>query len=400
MTEKQLTRLIEKYLSGEASEKEKKRVDAWYESYDLNRLEFAHNEEEEAASSHRSLQIIRDRIAQQRLAERTDASKKRRGEKTIYRWMAAAAIAALVLGISYFFASETKHIPVTAASPTESGDIMPGGNKAVLTLANGQQIVLDQSASGTLSLQGNTKVIRLNAGAVAYRLQPKASAGEDSRRGHQPVEYNTITTPRSGRYEVVLPDGSKVWLNAASSLRFPTAFKGTERQVEMSGEAYFEIAKDAGRPFVVKRGHIDIQVLGTQFNVMAYENEDNMKVTLLEGKVKVAGMSMTGGQVLQPGQQVKIARDGEMRLVETANINQVVAWKKNLFWFENDDIEEVAKSLSRWYDVNIDIEGNIPDRFTGSIPMDLPFSKVFEMLQKTGRISYRMVANKTIVVSP
>jgi ferric-dicitrate binding protein FerR (iron transport regulator) len=249
-------------------------------------------------------------------------------------------------------------------------------------------------------MQGNTKVLKLSKGLLSYNRQLTT----DNR---QPVQYNTITTPRGGKYEVVLPDGSKVWLNTASSIKFPTAFTGERREVTITGEAYFEIAKNTEKPFIVQQADIAIKVLGTSFNVMAYDDETGMKVTLVEGAVRVAPLSGYGkeqGVKLSPGQQVilNLSNDGkhEFSLVKDVNVSETIAWKDNLFWFDNDNVQEVIKKLSRWYNIEITVDGNIPDRFTGSIPMDLPFSRVVGMLQKTGRIQYKITDEKKIVVSP
>lgn len=401
MTKKQLVALITKYLAGEADEEEKRWVEDWYESHDAHGLEFAHNEQEGTDSMARSLQKIRQKITTEPLEAKPAGAERKGRIKVLYGWAAVAAIAVVVIGVAYFFTRMSPGTEPVSTLAVKEKDIQPGGTKATLILGNGKRIVLDTSTKGTLYVQGNTQVVKLTAGTVVYNVQP---SGEPSTHAGNPaqrtVQFNTITTPPSGKYEVVLADGSKIWLNAGSSLTFPTAFTGQNREVEMTGEVYFEIAKDAGKPFIVKKGSVEIQVLGTQFDVMAYDNEADMKITLLQGLVKVAKQSVGGGQLLKPGQQAAITHDGAIRLVTSANLDQVVAWKNNLFWFENDDIAEVARTLSRWYNVDIQIEGNIPDKFTGSIPMDLPFSVVFGMLQKTGRVTYRMTGANHIVFSP
>lgn len=408
MIQTQLTALIRKYLSGEANEQEKWQIEQWYESFDTSSLEFAGGDSQMTEESlNKSLKALQEKIAQEHSAGEMPSS---RSSKRIFRWwQAAAAAIVLVIAAGVILAlwknQQRKKTGANIAVQTPTKDFQPGGNNAVLTLANGRQIVLDSAGSGLISTQGNTRIIKVNGGLLTYNRQSSNVNGESS------VQYNTITTPRGGRYEVILPDGSKVWLNAASSLRFPTIFIGNKREVEMTGEAYFEIAKNASMPFVVKKGSVEVTVLGTDFNVNAYDDESNLKVTLVEGLVRVSQVSTDNrqpithnSQLLKPGQQVilSLSKDGgtEMNLQKDADINEAVAWKNNLFWFDSENIEEVCKQLSRWYNVNISIHGNIPDLFTGSIPRDMPFSKVFEVLQKTGSIQYKIEDANTIIVTP
>lgn len=323
------------------------------------------------------------------------------------RWRVAAAVTlALAASVAYTLHKQPvkkEGISADIARQKKNIPIPPGGNKAILTLANGQTVVLDSAGNGALVQQGNTQVVKVASGLLAYQNREAGSARQ------QLVHYNTITTPRGGQYQVILPDGSKVWLNAASSLHFPTAFAGKQRRVEVSGEAYFEIAENAAAPFIVgivssggqKEG--TVQVLGTHFNINAYGDEPSIRTTLLEGKIKIgkvlSGGGIQEGTVLSPGEQAVMNRGGGLRVEEDVNLNGVVAWKNGLFEFEGDDIESVMRQLSRWYDVDIRIQGNIPDRFTGSIPRNITFSRVFEVLQKTGSIHYR-IENREIIVSP
>ncbi|HEU4633185.1 MAG TPA: FecR family protein, partial [Flavisolibacter sp.] len=213
----------------------------------------------------------------------------------INRWAAAAAVI-LLIGLAAYFGiyQSQKRTFRDADALAQKNDALPGGAKALLTLADGTTIVLDSAAKGTISRQGNTKVIKVKEGQLAYNSN--AAAGV--------VLYNTISTPRGGQYQVILPDGTNVWLNAASSLRFPTAFSGTERKVELDGEGYFEVAKNAKMPFIVQLAEASIQVLGTHFNVMAYNDEADIKTTLLEGSVKINAEAGTDQEkLLKPGEQ-------------------------------------------------------------------------------------------------
>jgi ferric-dicitrate binding protein FerR (iron transport regulator) len=397
MTQTALTILIHKYLSGEATEREKLQVEQWYESFDKSALKFADGKEEIMdESTSRSLQAIREKITKLRLEEIQEVSSKVAKRNFRWRWAAAAAVLILLAGGFYtlFFKAGSVQ-PKMATATAIKKDFKPGGNNAVLTLANGKQIILDSVSTGTLSLQGNTKVIKLNNGLLAYNANQRSQITDQRSQ----IEYNTISTPRGGQYEVVLPDGTKVWLNAASSIRFPTSFTGKEREVQVTGEAYFEVAKNVDQPFRVFVKGMTVNVLGTQFNIMAYNDELGIKTTLVQGKVKVV-TNNGQSEVLEPSEQAMINENGEMSIVKNANINEIVAWKNNLFWFDNDNVHEIIKQLSRWYDVDIQIKGDIPDLFTGSIPRNIAFSKVFEVLQKTGSIHYEIKNDKTIIVTP
>ncbi len=408
MTADQLTELINKYLSGEADQEERKKVEEWYESFDEMDVLFEKEEKQNAASIQNSWQAIREKMAKRQSSEaQRTALEKKVKRKVLYKWAAAAAVLFLVAGTVYFFMRNEPEKPTIATRMKDRNegvqDIQPGGNKAILTLGNGKKVILDSTNKGLLSMQGGTQVIKLNNGLLAYN-RDKSSGSKTSRQ--DAISYNTITTPSGGKYEIVLPDGSKVWLNSSSSIKFPTAFTKGKREVEVTGETYFEIAKDENRPFLVRKEEVVIKVLGTSFDVMAYEDDSNMKVTLVEGKIKVAtGKKGTGkgslqSAIISPGEQVRITKNGRMSLAEDVDMAEEVAWKNGLFWFNEDDIQQVIKKLSRWYNVYITVEGSIPDKFNGSIPMDLPLSKVIDMLQKTGRIQYKIMEDGRVILSP
>lgn len=309
----------------------------------------------------------------------------------IYRWrVAAAAIILLVAGSLYFnnkHRSSKRSIQVLSV---RKKDIPPGGNKAVLTLSNGATVILDSAANGTVATQGNVRVVKLSNGQIVYNAVNVPSSE---------VVYNTLSVPLGGQYQLVLPDGSRVWLDAASTIRFPTAFRGRDREVEITGEAYFEVAENVNMPFKVVVNRMEVEVLGTHFNVNAYDNEPEVKVTLVEGAVKVVQPTTHISQLLQPGEQARVDKEGRIELIKDIDVNEVVAWKNNLFWFDDNDIQTVMRQLSRWYNVDVVINGNIPQRFTGSIPRNVNVSKVFEVLQETGSIHFK-IADKKIIVSP
>lgn len=307
------------------------------------------------------------------------------------KWLAAAAIALFLAGGYYLIQikpSISKAELVSMQVHKNNTDILPGGNKAVLTLSNGASIILDSAANGLITRQGDASVSKAGSGQLAYN-QLNGSAS--------PVVYNTLRTPRGGQYQLKLPDGSMVWLNAASSIRFPTAFTGDKREVEMTGEIYFEIAPNPDKPFSVTVDGMKVNVLGTHFNIMAYDDEPLVKTTLLEGSVRVTKGNATA--LLKAGQQAQINKEGKITLLEHIDPTEAIAWKDQLFWFEDDDIYSVMRRVSRWYDANVTITGKIPQHFTGSIPRDVKVSRVFEVLQETGSIHFQ-VNNKEIIVTP
>lgn len=302
-------------------------------------------------------------------------------------WAAAAAVV-LALGALYLLtARRTATKPLAAGPLQQQHDILPGGNKALLTLANGSTIALDSIAAGDLALQGAARVMKSDSNRLTYHAV-KGNAGP---------AYNTLTTPRGGQYALTLADGSRVWLNAGSSIRFPTAFTGNERKVEITGEAYFEIAADARHIFRVYVNGIQVEVLGTSFNIMAYNDEAAVKTTLLNGAVRIVHKGAP--LQLKPGQQAQVLPNGQAKLVPAADVQEAIAWRSNLFWFNNADMPSVMRQVARWYNVDVVIRGSIPWHFTGSIPRNVNVSKVFEILQEAGNIHFDIRDGK-IIVSP
>lgn len=327
---------------------------------------------------------------------------------------AAAAVILLLVGGTYFLLTRPPKPEMAKTGKPEKGssfDILPGGNKAILTLSNGTRITLDSTASGQIAQQGNVSVQKSGTGQLAYQvLESKATA----------VLYNTLQTPRSGVYRLTLPDGSRVWLNAESSIKYPVYFAGRDREVEVSGEAYFEVAKDAAKPFkVAVHGKAVVDVLGTDFNINAYNDETAIKTTLLEGSVKVSigekanlpgvngGNDRDRGQqavILKPGQQAQLmvampsSVVGRMKVVKDADIDQVIAWKNGFFNFNQVDLQAVMRQLARWYDVDVVYERDIPKiRFVGEMQRDLNLSDVLDVLKRTD-VHFRIEGRKIIVL--
>jgi ferric-dicitrate binding protein FerR (iron transport regulator) len=312
-------------------------------------------------------------------------------------WFRYAAAVVLLVGgaaVGYKILKQDKGdggkgIPVASAK-----DIAPGSEKAVLTLADGSTIILDNAANGNVAQQGGTKIIKLDNGQLAY------DAGRNTHRRVLSGEllYNTISTPRGGQYQITLPDGTKVWLNAASSIKFPATFSGSTREVEMTGEAYMEIAKNSKQPFRVKANGTEIQVLGTSFNINAYSDEEAVKTTLIEGSVKVLKDGQTA--ILKPGQQSRSGSDDRSVKISVADLDKVMAWKNGLFNFEGAGLKEVMQQLSRWYDVEVVYESKIPDiEFIGKMSRKVSLSGVLKGLEGTG-VHFRIENGRRLVVLP
>jgi ferric-dicitrate binding protein FerR (iron transport regulator) len=309
-------------------------------------------------------------------------------------WIPAALLVLAAAG-TFFWASVRREKAVTRIkeAPSWQADIAPGGNKATLTLADGRNIVLDSTRNGAITRQGSAKVMKLDDGRLAYAA--RAPMGSDAEPAM--VAYNILSTPRGGRYKVSLSDGSNVWLNAASSVRYPTVFSGKERVVEITGEAYFEVKKDPDMPFIVKVNGAEVRVLGTDFNVMAYKDEEDWRTTLVNGAVIVREGSSTG--VLKPGEQAVMRPSEGVKLAKDPDLEEALAWKNDLFSFNNADIHAVMRQLSRWYDVDISYEGNVVQHFNGDVPRAVNVSRVLKMLELTGGVHFR-IEGKQIVVTP
>jgi len=302
--------------------------------------------------------------------------------------VAASVIGLLLLSALLLFNLNTSKGTLNAKVNEQrfKNDVLPGGDKATLTLADGSTVILDEAKNGILAQQGSSKIIKVGA-KLLYDPTDKNS---------KDVVYNTISTPKGGQYQLELPDGSLVWLNATSSIHFPTSFAGKERRVEITGEAYFEVAKNRDMPFIVSVNGAEVQVLGTHFNVNAYSDEDNVKTTLLEGSVRfVHGVN---ADMLKPGQQSQLAGDGQVKVVSNVDVDEVVAWKNGMFDFENAGIETVMRQLSRWYDVEIEYKGKPDDLFIAEIRRQIKLSDALKALELTGKVKFEIQGKKIIVM--
>lgn len=307
-------------------------------------------------------------------------------------WIAASIVLVLGTGALLLFNQKPKNqLGIEKGSTIKTDIAPPVSSHAIITLANGETIILDSTQNGSLAKLGNVNLVKLGDGKLVYS---QVASGINS----QAITYNTITVPRGSQVvSLMLVDGSRVWINAASSMKYPTAFIGKERKVEITGEAYFEIAHNAAMPFIVKKGDAEVRVLGTHFNVNAYDDENNMKVSLLEGAVKVSKANET--KFLSPGQQAEIDQQGKITLNRNVDMEEVVAWKNGLFVFNNTDLELIMRQIGRWYDVEVQYSG-APAKgkhYSGYIPRLVNGSRVLHMLESAGGVEFTIDGKKIMV---
>jgi ferric-dicitrate binding protein FerR (iron transport regulator) len=313
--------------------------------------------------------------------------------RLIVRWAVAASVVFLMATGTYWLLQNSSG-PSAKQQAKVQQDIPAGKTGAVLTLADGSKVVLDSLHNGVVAQQNGSQVM-LKSGQLAYDAS-SSSTNE--------MTYNTLNTPRGRQFQLVLPDGTKVWLNSASSLKFPTTFSGKTRRVELKGEAYFEVEKAVDKPFVlILANNAEVKVLGTSFNVNAYENENKIKTTLLDGSVKVTASTSSGvangeAAVLKPRQQAQLTQTGnDIAVINNVDVDKVVAWKNGVFNFEGVDLTEVMKQLERWYDIEVVYEGEVPNiEFYGELSRNNSLGDVIAAL-KDSDVHFRREGRKLIV---
>lgn len=382
MTQDEYIKLYEKSLEGELSAEEKQLFDNYSDEFDLD----SHQWDEQLMGNQ---QRFKNEIFQQ---VSVGIGINNRRIISLKVWMAAASIIAVLLTSGLYFYNKKQNTSSTIISKTKiDNDILPGSSRATLLLSDGSEIVLDDVDNGLIRKEGSAEINKLSTSLVYSRLGEKVPSNV----------FNTVTTPNGGRYQIQLEDGTKCWLNAASSLRFPIAFAGKERVVELKGEAYFEVARNTKMPFKVKIDSdisdksMQIEVLGTYFNVLAYANED-FKTTLIEGSVSVSNQTQQR-LVLKPGEQSVLTNSGKIE-VKAANVKEALAWKNGLFIFDRENIKSIMKKLSRWYDIDVGYVGELADKeFVGTISRDENLSEVLKMLELTGTVKFDIKGKKIIV---
>ena len=330
-------------------------------------------------------------------------AKKRIVRMSALPRVAAAAVLILVLaGGGVYWLQQHRSVRRQTLAVKEVKDVAPGGNKAILTLGNGSKIILDNVQNGTVAEQGNAKVIKTDSGRLAYNVATTPNDRPET-QNPEPATFNTLSTPRGGQYQLILPDGTKVWLNAASSITYPTAFTGRDRAVAITGEAYFEVTRDKSRPFKIRlpssggTGGGEIQVLGTGFNVNAYPDESGIQTTLLEGSIKLSAKDRSP-LLIKPGQQAQL-EGTRLFVVDGVNTDEVIAWKGGVFDFENAGLKTILRQFSRWYDVDVIYEGPVKNRkFFAVVKRSSTLKSVLELLQDNN-IVYRIEGKKLFVKS-
>lgn len=381
MDKQLLLSLIDKYLNGTIGPDEEQLLHHYYNSFQQDTWDepvLGSPAEMEAAI------LIR---LKERLGQATAKRKKTVHIPQALRFVAAASVLFLVATAVLWYNQHIKNRSLAHHHEQPLNDLLPGQDGAILTLADGSRLLVDSAGNGTLATQGNTTITKDN-GQLQYFAEKTAYSG---------TLYNTITTPKGRQFKLVLADGSKVWLNAASSIRFPTAFNARERKVETSGEVYFEVAHNAAAPFKVSARGMEVTVLGTHFNINAYEDEATIKTTLLEGAVKLQSGNNSG--FLKPGEQASIEPSGNMRITNEADLDEVVAWKNGNFQFTGQTIQSIMRQISRWYDVEIVYEGNISkETFSGIVSRNSNVSEVMKILAEGG-IKFKIEEGKMILLN-
>lgn len=316
----------------------------------------------------------------------------------VWRQLSIAASILLAISIGLYFYANRSLEPKIVKQATEAVKqkiIFPGGDKAVLTLSDGSRIILDNAKNGVLANQAGVSIQKTSDGMLLYAFSPSNSENSPESVATNNI-YNKIETPVGGKYQVNLPDGSKVWLNASSTLRFPAFFFGNTREVELTGEAFFDVAKNKSKPFKVITQDQIVEVLGTQFNINSYSDEGPIKTTLIEGSVKIIYKDHV--VLLTPGQQFR-PQNQHVKVVGV-DTEDIIAWKKGYFLFKNEDIQSIMRKLSRWYDVEVNYEGDIPVvGFGGNVSRSKDISEVLDVLQLTNAVHFK-IEGRRITVMP
>lgn len=335
-------------------------------------------------------QMLQSVLQQQEVAAPAPVYTMRRFSK-----IAIAAAVVVCMGmIAWWWLQKSSGKQQATPSIALTTDIMSGKNGAILTLSNGQKLVLDSANNGALVTQPGLHIIKQDSMIAYGPLTDKGNAAA--------MAYNTLSTPKGRQFKLVMADGTKVWLNASSSIHYPAVFDGRERVVDVTGEVYFEVAKDAHKPFKVnfssKAGSGIVEVLGTHFNINTYDDEEAVRTTLLEGKVK-ASVTNGGSSELKPGEQAVVKANATLTVDHAPNLDQVMAWKNGYFQFDRVDIKTVMRQISRWYDVEIVYEGPVTnDRFGGSIPREATLSQVLNALDQS--LVHFTIQGKKVIVTP
>lgn len=369
-SKKVFSKIIKKYLKGKASNSEVSFLEKYYNHF-----------EKESSFTWRLSVNDKENLERELFAGILQKTTKKKKifqlSKICWYKQAMAALILLFIGLGTYYnliATNGSETTVIATPVLAKKDLRPGGNRAILTLSNGSTVVLDSTGNGFVTQQSNTQIVKTAKGQLSY-----TTLNQNSKE----LVYNSVSIPRGGQYQLVLPDGTKVWLNADSSIRFPVAFVGKERKVTITGEAYFEVAKDKKKPFIVSSANMDVEVLGTHFNVSAYAEESIVKTTLLEGSVKINNKKSE--VYLVPGQQSQLNNSGQFSIKNNIDVDKEIAWTKGKFQFNSNTIQEIMLQLSRWYDVEVIYQGKVSsETFSAIIKRSSNISQVLKLMEASG----------------
>ncbi|MBS1667609.1 MAG: FecR domain-containing protein [Bacteroidetes bacterium] len=375
--------LMAGYIKGTLTKSEHQELDDWVSASMANQRLF------EELTDEANLQQGMEWMASLQ-TEKTYSALKQQGafarrpqkNKRPQLWLAAASVVVLVVVLFWVQGKQGQtKTPGMDEANLVNQVLQPGGNRATLTLADGKTIDLAQAKKGNIREGAETLWSKTADGEIEYAKNTSVKT----------AEMHSLTTPAGGQYQVALADGTKVWLNASSSLRYPTFFTGATREVELQGEAYFEVSKDSSRPFLVRAGNATVRVLGTSFNVNAYTLNRKVSVALAEGSVQ-----LNGAAPIKPGQQASVDALGHIQVL-AADLPTIMAWKEGLFVFKNATIQQVMEEAARWYDAKLVYVHNNTEHFNATLPRSMPIDKLLQMLEGTGRVHFR-IQGRTVTV--
>ncbi len=382
MNNERLGYLLKQFHADLLNEDERVELDNWFHSLNYGREGFSKllNTTGKEQLEQELLDAFKEKLAKD--------NRKRIAMKTFYK---VAASIVLMMSIGFLFYNYNQRKESEQRNELLAKDIAPGKDRAVLILDDGSQIFLDSVGSGQLAKESGIIISKADNGELIYSV-----AGSAESNGK--LSYNSIKTPRGGQYQIVLPDSTKVWLNAASSLRFPIRFDGNERRVELLGEAYFEVSHNKTKPFKVFSAGQEVKVLGTKFNVKAYNDEPDIKTTLLEGSVLVSNLMSNEFKMLSPGHQASITHNSGSIQLKKVNAEQVMSWKSGYFTFDNESVSSIMRTISRWYDVDIEYRNTQKiERLGGAFSRRSNLSEILSNLELVGNMNFKIEGRKIIV---
>jgi transmembrane sensor len=369
MQQEEINDLLKRYLADDCTEEERTTLESWYLKHEFEELP-------EISEKRKDAQLEQVWTA---LSESVTTHKR------LWLWPAAAAMLLMTLGISFYLAQDTGKKVSRLAHQAAAPNLKSSNNKAMLTLADGRTIALDGAKNGMIAEQSGVIITKTKDGQLVYEGKTAVTA------------LNNVATSKGGQYQINLPDGTKVWLNAASSLSYPAAFTGSTREVRLVGEAYFEVSSNKVMPFVVQTKGQEIKVLGTHFNVNAYENEEQIRTTLLEGSVRIRPSKSARYEILRPGQQATLHLD-QLEVANT-DVAEAIAWKEGYFLFQDENIYAIMKQISRWYDIEVVYAPDVSSKKIGGyISRSKPLDAVLKALTNTEKFNFKIQGRRVIVM--